>query len=88
VAGHANSAGAQPVSVIVSVQNRAWLAAIIGDRNPPLKHVQRTGSSFTQLSQNRVFALVSASGHSRRAAADAGFAGDPQRRQPVGRSSH
>jgi transposase len=32
---------AQTVSVIVSVEDRARLAAIIGDRNRPLKHVQR-----------------------------------------------
>ena len=32
---------AQTVSVIVSAEDRAQLAAIIGDRNRPLKHVQR-----------------------------------------------
>jgi hypothetical protein len=31
----------QTVSVIVSVEDRARLAAIIGDRSRPLKHVQR-----------------------------------------------
>ncbi len=32
---------AQTVSVIVGSEDRAHLAAIIGDRNRPLKHVQR-----------------------------------------------
>ena len=32
---------AQTVSVIVSPEDRARLAAVIGDRNRPLKHVQR-----------------------------------------------
>lgn len=32
---------AQTVSMIVSAEDRARLAAIIGDRNRPLKHVQR-----------------------------------------------
>ena len=32
---------AQTVSVIVSAEERALLSAIIGDRNRPLKHVQR-----------------------------------------------
>ena len=32
---------AQTVSVIVSAEDRARLAAIIGDRSRPLKHVQR-----------------------------------------------
>ncbi|GEO36460.1 hypothetical protein SAE02_06080 [Skermanella aerolata] len=32
---------AQTISVIVSPEDRARLAAVIGDRNRPLKHVQR-----------------------------------------------
>ena len=32
---------AHTVSVIVSAEDRARLAAIIGDRSRPLKHVQR-----------------------------------------------
>jgi hypothetical protein len=32
---------AQTVSVIVGTQDRARLTAILGDRNHPLKHVQR-----------------------------------------------
>lgn len=32
---------AQTVSVIVSPEDRTRLAAVIGDRNRPLKHVQR-----------------------------------------------
>jgi hypothetical protein len=32
---------AQQVSVIVSPEDRARLAAVVGDRNRPLKHVQR-----------------------------------------------
>jgi hypothetical protein len=32
---------AQPVSVIASAEDRTRLAAIIGDRSRPLKHVQR-----------------------------------------------
>jgi len=32
---------AQTVSVIVSAEDRARLAAIIGDRSWPLKHIQR-----------------------------------------------
>src|SRR3954451_18037412 len=32
---------AQTVSVIVSAEDRAQLAAIVGDRSRPLKHVQR-----------------------------------------------
>jgi hypothetical protein len=32
---------AQTVSVIVRPEDRARLAAILGDRNRPLKHVQR-----------------------------------------------
>lgn len=31
----------QTVSVIISPEDRARLAAIIGDRNRPVKHVQR-----------------------------------------------
>ena len=32
---------AQPVSIIVGSENRARLAAVLGDRNRPQKHVQR-----------------------------------------------
>jgi hypothetical protein len=32
---------AQTVSVIVSPEDRARLAAIVGDRSRPLKHIQR-----------------------------------------------
>jgi Homeodomain-like domain len=32
---------AQTVSIIVTLEDRARLAAVIGDRNSPLKHVQR-----------------------------------------------
>jgi hypothetical protein len=46
---------AQTVSVIVGVEDRARLAAIIGDRNRPLKHVQR--ARIVLLSADRLSVL-------------------------------
>jgi hypothetical protein len=43
---------AQPVSIIVGAEDRARLAAILGDRNRPLKHGER--ANIIMLSAERL----------------------------------
>jgi transposase len=50
---------AQTVNVIVSIEDRERLAAVIGDRNRPLKHVQRV--RIVLLSANRLPVAIIAS---------------------------
>ena len=56
---------AQTVSVIVGSDDRARLAAIIGDRNRPLKHTQRANIILLSADQLPVLEVARRSGVSR-----------------------
>jgi transposase len=56
---------AQTVSVIVSSEDRAALAAVIGDRNRPLKHVQRARIVLLSADRLPVLAVAAQAGLSR-----------------------
>lgn len=56
---------AQPVSIIVTPDDRVRLAAVIGDRNSPLKHIQRARIVFLSSERLPVLDIVKRIGLSR-----------------------
>src|ERR1700676_339745 len=56
---------AQTVSVIITAEERARLAAIVGDRSRPLKHVQRAGIVLHSADRLPVLAVARRAGVSR-----------------------